>query len=99
MEAEYVVAYEAAKEVVWFRMFLTDLKVVPDIDKPLTLYCDNSGAVKNSNEFRSHKRRKYIERKYYLIREILHRGDVAILKIPSESNLVDPFTRTLQESF
>ena len=39
MEAEYIAAYEAAKEAVWLRKFFTDLEVVPDMDKPLVLYC------------------------------------------------------------
>ena len=47
--------------------------LVPDMEKPLTLYCDNSGAVANSREPRSHKRGKHIERKYHLIREIVNR--------------------------
>ena len=38
MEAEYVAACEAAKEAVWLRKFFTDLEVVPDMDKPLSLY-------------------------------------------------------------
>ena len=56
MEAEYIAACEAAKEAVWLRKFFTDLEVGPDMDKPLMLYCDNSGAVANSKEPRSHKR-------------------------------------------
>ena len=48
MEAEYVAACEAAKEAVWLRKFLGDLEIIPDMDKPLTLYCDNSRAVANS---------------------------------------------------
>ena len=95
MEAEYVAACEAAKEAVWLRKFLTDLEVVPDMDKPLTLYCDNSGAVANSKEPRSHKRGKHIERKYHLIREIVQRGDANVMKIASQDNLADPFTKTL----
>src|SRR5215813_10565434 len=95
MEAEYVAAYEAAKEAVWLRKFLEDLEVVPDMDKSLTLYCDNSGAVANSKEPRSHKRGKHIERKYHLIREIVQRGDVSIIKIASPDNLADSFTKTL----
>ena len=67
------------------------------MEKSLVLYCDNSGAVANSKEPRRHKRGKHIERKYHLIREIVHRGDVAIMKIASEQNLVGPFTRTLPE--
>ena len=95
MEAEYIAACEAAKEAVWLRKFFTDLEVVPNMDKPLTLYCDNSGAVANSKEPRSHKRGKHIEKKYHLIREIVHRGDVAVMKIASENNIADPFTKML----
>ncbi|KAA0053145.1 gag/pol protein [Cucumis melo var. makuwa] len=48
MEAEYVAACKVAKEAVWFKKFLTDLEVVPNMHLPITLYCDNSGAVVNS---------------------------------------------------
>ena len=65
------------------------------MDKPIVLYCDNSGAVANSKEPRSHKKGKHIERKYHLIREIVHRGDVAVMKIASQDDLADPFTKTL----
>ena len=51
------------------------------MDKPLTLFCDNSGAVAKYKEPRSHKSGKHIERKYHLIREIMHRGDVSVTKI------------------
>ena len=73
------------------------MEVVPNMEKPLVLYCDNSGAMANSKEPRSHKRGKHIERKYHLIRENVHRGDVAVMKIASEQNLTDPFTKTLPE--
>ena len=95
MEAEYVAACEAAKEAVWLRKFLHDLEVVPNMNLPITLYCDNSGAVANSKEPRSHKRGKHIERKYHLIREIVQRGDVIVTKIASEHNIADQFTKTL----
>ena len=95
IEAEYIVASEAAKEAVWLKNFLSDIEVVPNMDKPITLYCDNSGAVTNTKESRSHKKGKYIERKYHLIREIVHRGDVSVTKIGTEYNLADPFTKTL----
>ena len=37
MEAEYIATYEAAKEAVWLRKFFTNLEVVPNMDKSLTL--------------------------------------------------------------
>ena len=84
-----------AKEAVWLKKFLHDLEVVPNMNLPITLYCDNIGAVANSKEPRSHKRGKHIERKYHLIREIVQRGDVIVTKIASEHNIADPFTKTL----
>ena len=83
MEVEYIAACEAAKESVWLKKLYIDLEVVPNMEKPLVLYRDNSGAVSNSKEPRSHKRGKHIERKYNLIREIVHTGDVAVMKIAS----------------
>ncbi|EXB31117.1 hypothetical protein L484_004590 [Morus notabilis] len=65
------------------------------MDKPIKLYCDNSGMVANSKEPRSHKSANHIERKYHLIRDIVDRGNVAVLKTASENNLADPFTKTL----
>ena len=45
MEAEYIAACEAAKEVVWIQNFITGLGVVPSIADPIDLYCDNNGAI------------------------------------------------------
>ena len=95
MEAEYVAACLAAKESVWLWKFLTDVKVIPNMHLPITLYCDNNAAVANSKEPRSHKRGKHIECKYHLLREIVQRGDVIITQIASENNIVDPFTKPL----
>ena len=72
---------------------MIELEVVPNANKQITIYCDNSGAVANSKEPRSHKKGKHIERKYHLLRENVHRGDVTITKIASAENLADPFTK------
>ena len=81
MKAEYIAACEATKELVWLKKFYTDLEEIQNMEKTLVLYSDNSGAVANSKKPRSHKRGKHIERKYHLIREIVHRGDIAIMNI------------------
>ena len=81
MEAEYVVASEAAKEVVWLKNFLMDLGVVTNLPKSITIYCDNSGAVVNSKEQRAHKAIKHIERKYHIIRDIVQIGDIQVVKM------------------
>ena len=71
--------------------------MVPSAQSAITLYCDNSGAVANAKEPRSHKRGKHIERKYHLIREIVSRGDIVVSQIASENNLADPFTKGLAQ--
>ena len=97
MEAEYTAACEVAKESVCLKKFYTDLEVVPNMERALVLYCDNSGLVENSKEPRSHKRGKHIERKYHPIREIVHRVDVVVMRIASKQNLADLFSKTLPE--
>ncbi|TYJ96374.1 gag/pol protein [Cucumis melo var. makuwa] len=52
-------------------------------------------SIANSREPRNHKCGKHIERKYHLIREIVHPGDAIVTKISSEQNMVDPFTKAL----
>ena len=86
---------EAEKEAVWLKKFLLDLQVIPSADRPITLYCYNSGAVAQSKEPKYHKKYKHIERKYHLIRDIIKRGDTVVTKIALEENLAYPFTKTL----
>ena len=74
-----------------------DMGVVPSVQSAITLYCNNSGAVANSKEPRSHKREKHIERKYHLIREIVSRGDAIVSQIASKDNLAYPFTKGLTQ--
>jgi hypothetical protein len=71
MEAEYIAASKAAKEVVWIRNFVSELGVVPSASSPMDLYCDNSGAIAQAKEPRAHKRAKHVLRRYHLIRKII----------------------------
>ena len=54
-EAEYIAAFEAAKEAVWMRKFIAEHEVVPSISDPITVYCDNNGAIAQAKEPRSHQ--------------------------------------------
>ena len=60
MEAEYVAAFEAAKEAVWLKKFLFDLGVMRMEQVSITLFCDNSGAIAQSKDPRNHKKGKHI---------------------------------------
>ena len=97
IEVEYVAACEAAKKAVWLKKFLMKLEVVPTSLSPITLYCDNSGAVAQSKEARNHRKRKHVERKYHLIRDIVQHRDVTVAKIAATDNLADSFTKVLPQ--
>lgn len=58
MEAEYVVACEAAKEAVWLQKFLIDFQVALVTSHSLILHCDNSETIANLREPRSYKKSK-----------------------------------------
>nr|GFB98450.1 putative retrotransposon protein [Tanacetum cinerariifolium] len=49
-EAKYIAAFDASKEVVWVRKFISRLSVVPTIEEPISMYCDNTGAIAIANE-------------------------------------------------
>ncbi|GKB77702.1 hypothetical protein Tco_0944597 [Tanacetum coccineum] len=42
VEAEYIAAYDASKEAVWVRKFISGLGVVTKIEEPINMYCDNT---------------------------------------------------------
>nr|GEV59697.1 hypothetical protein [Tanacetum cinerariifolium] len=50
IEAEYIVAFDASKKAVWVRKFIYGLSVVPTIEEPISMYCDNTGAIAIANE-------------------------------------------------
>nr|GEY33825.1 hypothetical protein [Tanacetum cinerariifolium] len=45
IDAEYIVAFDASKEAVWIRKFISGLGIVPIIEEPISMYCDTNGAI------------------------------------------------------
>ena len=60
MESEYIAAAEAANEAIWLRKFVIELGVFPGMQDPVNIYCDNTGAIANAKEPRSHSTAKHI---------------------------------------
>nr|GEW98674.1 retrovirus-related Pol polyprotein from transposon TNT 1-94 [Tanacetum cinerariifolium] len=44
-DAEYIAAFDALKEAVWIRKFISGLGIVPTIKEPISMYCDNTRAI------------------------------------------------------
>jgi hypothetical protein len=98
MEAEYIAASEAVKEAVWLKEFLSSLKIVDSVNKPVTVYCDNQAALKVSRDPRFHSKSKHIEGRYHYIRDVINRLKLVCLEfLPSVDMVADPLTKSLSQ--
>ena len=97
-ESEYIAINEAAKEAMWMRKFIGDLGIVPSINDPVNIFCDNESAVVLAQEPRSQKRTRHILRKYHYVRQVVADKDIVISQINTSDNLADPFTKPLAQA-
>ena len=77
------------------KKFITELDVVSTIEQSVSLYCDNTGAVAQAKELRSHHKSKHILRRFHLVWEIVERCDIIVERVDTKNNIVDPFTKAL----
>nr|GEU89722.1 hypothetical protein [Tanacetum cinerariifolium] len=61
-EFEYIGAYEASKEAIWMTNFIGDLGVIPIVQDPIEIFCDNESAVALTKEPKDHGKSKHTER-------------------------------------
>ncbi|GJZ80760.1 hypothetical protein Tco_0645754 [Tanacetum coccineum] len=94
-EAEYIAASEAAMEAVWIRKFISWLGIVPTINEPIKMFCDNSAALHFANEPGVQKGARHYHRRYHYVRESIELGEIKFLKVHTDDNLADPFTKAL----
>nr|GEV58110.1 hypothetical protein [Tanacetum cinerariifolium] len=77
-EAEYIAAFDASKEAVWVRKFISGLGVVPTIEEPISMYCDNTRAIVVANESRITKGARHFCAKVHYLREVIEYGDIKL---------------------
>nr|GEZ86930.1 RNA-directed DNA polymerase, eukaryota [Tanacetum cinerariifolium] len=89
-DAEYIAAFDASKEAVWIRKFIYGLGIVPTIEEPISIYCDNTGAIAIAKDDGVTKGARHFCAKVHYHRETIKLGDVKIEKIHTDDNLADP---------
>nr|GEW46083.1 retrotransposon protein, putative, Ty1-copia subclass [Tanacetum cinerariifolium] len=94
-EAEYIVAFDASKEAVWVRKFISGLGVVLTIKEPISMYCDNIGAIAIANESGITKGGRHVRAKVHYLCKVIEYGVVKLEKVHTDDNLADPFTKAL----
>jgi hypothetical protein len=62
------------------------------------LLCDNESAVKIANNPVQHSRTKHIDICHHFLRDHVVKGDIVLCGVRSEEQLVDIFTKPLEEN-
>jgi hypothetical protein len=93
-EAEYIAAGACCAQILYMKQSLLDYGVqlcsVP-------LLCDNESAIKFAKNPVLHSRTKDINIRHHFLREKEANGDIALQNVRSEEQLVDIFTKPLNE--
>nr|GEW39569.1 hypothetical protein [Tanacetum cinerariifolium] len=97
IEAEYIAASEVGMEAGWIWKFISGLGIVPIINEPIKMFCDNSAALHFSNEPRVQKGARHYHRRYNYVYECIELGEIKLLKVHTDDNLADPFTKALSK--
>jgi hypothetical protein len=92
-EAEYYALCEAAKDVKYISMVLRSLGI--EVELPITIYCDNVGAIFMTENASATTRTKHVDARYHYVRELLETGFIRIIFVRSEDNKSDWFTKNV----
>jgi hypothetical protein len=90
IEAEYVVATEASKEMIWLQRFMEELGKKKENNR---LYCDSESAIHLAKNSAFHSKTKHIQLRYHFIRSALEDGHLKLEKIHTSQNLADMLTK------
>ena len=92
-EAEIYALSEGAKDMVYFRKFLSGLG--EDMTAPSNCSTDNKGAADLSYNPEHHKRSKHIERRHFYIRDMVEAMELRVPLVGTADNYADMLTKPL----
>ena len=94
-EAEYMALSSAAKEAVFLKKLLSEVKI--HCPEKILIYGDNLGAIHLVKNPIYHSRSKHIDIKYHHIRNVFSEGLIDLQYCNSNSNISDVFTKNLSK--
>jgi hypothetical protein len=92
IEAEYISATHAAKELIWFRHLIEE--IFRPLSYPIVLYLDNqSGITLANSKGQFHACTKHIDICYHFIKFAVQNGTIVLLYCPTENMITDILTK------
>ena len=95
MEFEFISCFKATSQGVWLKSFISRLRVMDSISRPLRIFCDNSVTVFLAKNNKSGSRSKHIDIKYLAIKEHVKEKQVVIEHISTELMIDDPLIKDM----
>src|SRR3954465_3009404 len=95
MAAELVACFEASNRGLWLRKFITGLRILEGLERPLKIYCDSNSTVMYSNNNMSSSKSKHIDIKFLAVKERIQNGQICIEHIGTNSIVADPLIKGL----
>ncbi|KAI5312501.1 hypothetical protein L3X38_041674 [Prunus dulcis] len=95
MQAEFLAIYEATSIAMWLKNFMSMLKVVDSIKRPIQLWNDNSAAVYFAKGNKRSGGLRHLQLKFLSAKEKIRDGYTALDHIGTDFNIADPLNKGL----
>ncbi|SOV04864.1 uncharacterized protein UDID_17218 [Ustilago sp. UG-2017a] len=92
VEAEFIAATEATREVLFLKQLLRSIGIATGTP---TVYSDNTGCIQVSKDPAQHWKLKHIDTKYHFIHNNVQEGRVQIKYMDTTRNLADVLTKPI----
>jgi len=93
VEAEFMVFSKATTQALWLSKYFDEVGL--SINKPLTIYADNSSSIANSLNDKNHRQTKHIDIRHHFIKEHTKMDSVVFYYILTTQNMADTLTKPL----
>ena len=90
IQAEYIAASHACKEVIWLRSLL---KEIGRLQNNVHVFCDSQSVIHLATNHVYHSKTKHIDVIYHFVRQAISEGGVDLKKVHTKKNCADMFTK------
>jgi hypothetical protein len=82
----------------WLKKFVSGLRVIDSIERPLKLYCDNEPVLLYTHNNNKTKAAKHINIMFYVVKEKIQDQTINLEHISTKKMIADPLTKGLPPS-
>ncbi|KAK2577970.1 hypothetical protein KPH14_012744 [Odynerus spinipes] len=94
VEAEYIALSFSCQEAIWLRRLIYELENLRE-QRPVTIYCDNNGAICIAKNRIISPRTKHIDVRHHFIRENIENNEIVVNHIGTQDMIADLLTKAL----